>query len=76
MLEKHGIPTVHICTIVPISKTVGANRILPGVAIPYPTGNPQLSQEGEFELRKKMLRAAVAGLAAAVQEQTILPAVF
>jgi len=32
-LERAGLPTVHICTIVPISKTVGANRIVPAVAI-------------------------------------------
>jgi len=38
-LERAGLPTVHICTIVPISKTVGANRIVPAVAIPHPLGN-------------------------------------
>ena len=32
-LERAGLPTVHICSIVPISKTVGANRIVPAIAI-------------------------------------------
>ena len=33
-----GIPVVQIATIVPIMLTVGANRIVPGVAIPHPVG--------------------------------------
>jgi len=49
-LERAGLPTVHICTIVPISKTVGANRIVPAVAIPHPLGNPELSKEDEKAL--------------------------
>jgi len=32
------LPVVHIATVVPISKTVGANRIVPAVAIPHPLG--------------------------------------
>ena len=41
-IEKTGIPVVHMCTVVPISKTVGANRIVPTIAIPHPLGNPSL----------------------------------
>jgi len=37
-IERAGIPVVHICTVVPISLTVGANRIVPAVAIPHPLG--------------------------------------
>lgn len=51
-IEKAGIPAVHVCTVTPISKTVGAARIFPAQAIPYPTGNPDLSSEKE-EIRKK-----------------------
>ena len=38
-IERAGVPAVHICTIVPISRTVGANRIVPAIAIPHPLGN-------------------------------------
>ena len=31
---------VHMCTIVPISLTVGANRIVPTIAIPHSLGDP------------------------------------
>ena len=51
-IERAGLPVVHICTIVPISLTVGANRIVPAVAIPYPLGNPTLSKEDEKTLRR------------------------
>ena len=44
-IEAYGIPVVHIATVVPISLTVGANRIVPAVAIPHPLGNPALTHE-------------------------------
>ena len=46
-IERAGIPVVHICTVTPISMTVGANRIVPAIAIPHPLGNPALDQEEE-----------------------------
>ena len=46
-IERAGIPVVHICTVTPISMTVGANRIVPAVAIPHPLGNPALDKEEE-----------------------------
>lgn len=70
-MEKFGLPTVHICTIVPISQTVGANRIVPGIAIPHPTGNPELDLEGEIELRKQLLMKALNALKTDISEQTV-----
>lgn len=70
-LESFGIPTVHICSIVPISLSVGANRIVPATAIPYPTGNPNLPKEEEFQVRKKMLEKALVALATDITEQTV-----
>ena len=34
-----------MCTVTPISMTVGANRIVPTIAIPHPLGNPELDKE-------------------------------
>lgn len=70
-MEKFGLPTVHICTIVPISQTVGANRIVPGVAIPHPTGNPELDVDSELELRKQLLLKALKALETDISEQTV-----
>ena len=65
------VPCVHICTVVPISLTVGANRIDPAVAIPHPLGNPTLSSEDEFSLRRKIVEKALQALCTEVSEQTV-----
>ena len=65
------VPCVHICTVVPISLTVGANRIDPAVAIPYPLGNPTLSKEEEFSLRREIVEKALQALCTDVSEQTV-----
>ena len=70
-IERHGIPVVHMCTVVPISLTVGANRILPTVAIPFPLGNPALDPADEKELRRKLVRRALKALCTEVDSQTI-----
>jgi glycine reductase complex component B subunit gamma len=71
-IERAGLPVVHICTIVPISLTVGANRIVPAVAIPYPLGNPTLSKEDEKKLRRGIVENALRALQTEVTGQTVL----
>ena len=70
-IESTGLPVVHMCTVVPISLTVGANRIVPTIAIPHPLGNPALSKEDEKELRRKLTRKALAALQTEVDGQTV-----
>ena len=70
-IERAGIPIVHMCTIVPISLTVGANRIVPTIAIPHPLGNPSLSPEDEKALRRKLTETALEALETPVEGQTV-----
>jgi glycine reductase complex component B subunit gamma len=70
-IERAGIPVVHMCTVVPISLTVGANRIVPAVAIPHPLGNPALSLEEEKAIRRKLLTKALKALSTPVEGQTV-----
>lgn len=70
-IESTGLPVVHMCTVVPISLTVGANRIVPTVAIPYPLGNPQLTKEDEKSLRRKLVDQALDALTIPVNDQTV-----
>jgi glycine reductase len=70
-LERAGILTAHICTIVPISKTVGANRIIPAVAIPYPLGDPGKSREEEKVLRRRIVEKAMGAMATRIEGQTV-----
>lgn len=70
-IERAGIPVVHVCTVTPISMTVGANRIVPAIAIPHPLGNPALTPEEEYNLRKKIVNRALEALTIEVKDQTI-----
>ncbi|KXZ39309.1 selenoprotein B, glycine/betaine/sarcosine/D-proline reductase family [Alkalithermobacter thermoalcaliphilus JW-YL-7 = DSM 7308] len=70
-IERAGIPVVHICTVVPISLTVGANRIVPAIAIPHPLGNPSLEQSDEKALRRKLVEKALKALSTEVEGQTV-----
>lgn len=60
-----------MCTVVPISLTVGANRIVPTVAIPHPLGNPNLDKKDEYELRKRLVEKALRALETPVEGQKV-----
>ena len=70
-IERAGLPVVHICTVTPISLTVGANRIVPAVAIPHPLGNPSLTPEDEKKLRADIVLKALKALTVEVSDQTV-----
>ena len=70
-IERAGIAVVHMCTVVPISLTVGANRIVPTIAIPHPLGNPALDLEEERKLRRGLVERALKALETPVDEQTV-----
>ena len=70
-IERAGIPVVHMCTVTPISMSVGANRIVPTIAIPHPLGNPALSHDEEKALRRKLVERALVALTTEVVDQTI-----
>jgi betaine reductase len=61
-IERYGIPIVHMATITTISQSVGANRIVPTVAIPNPVGNPDLDRESEDAMRYELVKKALYAL--------------
>lgn len=62
---------MHMCTVVPISLTVGANRIVPTIAIPHPLGNPTLPLEEEKKIRRHLVEKALKALQTEVEDQTV-----
>ncbi len=70
-IERAGIPVVHICTVVPISLTVGANRIVPAIAIPHPLGDPALDAAEEKKIRRKLVEKCLVALETEVDGQTV-----
>ena len=70
-IERAGLPVVHMCTITPISLTVGANRIIPTIASPHPLGNPALDKADEKKLRRQLVEKALKALTTEVTGQTV-----
>jgi glycine reductase complex component B subunit gamma len=69
--EREGIPTVFITALPTIAQMVGANRILHGVSITHPTGDPTLAVGEEHELRVRMVERALEMLASDVGSRTV-----
>jgi len=65
------IPVVQIATIVPIMLTVGTNRIVPGVAIPHPVGDPLNGPEADRKARRRLLTRAFEAMQTKIEEQTV-----
>lgn len=70
-IDRVGIPVTHICTVVPISVTIGANRIVPAIGIPYPMGDPRLGEKKSREIRENLVLRALKALTLPVEEQTV-----
>ena len=66
-----GITTVCITALPTIAQMVGANRILRGVSITHPTGDPSLAVGDELAMRTKMLDRALEMLATDVEPRTV-----
>ncbi|MBB5173737.1 glycine reductase [Texcoconibacillus texcoconensis] len=66
-----GIPVVQMANIVSIAKTIGANRIVPTVAIPHPLGDPLLSETEQRKLRHHRVGIALDSLKTNIEETTI-----
>ena len=72
-IERAGIPVVVMCNLIDVAKTVGSNRMVQTVSVPYPLGDPQMSPEAEWNLRYHRVRVALDSLAAEISEPKIFP---
>jgi len=70
-IERAGFPIVQMCNLIPVASTVGANKIVPTISIPYPLGDPSTSKEQQWKLRYHRVGTALDALTVDVQEQTI-----
>ena len=70
-IEKAGLTIVQMANLIPVAKTVGANRIVPAIAIPHPLGNPALTMEEEKEIRRGIVDKALKALTTEVDGQTV-----
>lgn len=70
-LEKAGFPIVQMCNLIPVATTVGANKIVPTISIPYPLGDPNTSKEEQWKLRHHRVGVALDALTQDIKEQTV-----
>lgn len=70
-IEKAGITVVQMANLIPISKTVGANRMVPTISIPYPLGDPNTPKEEQWKLRYHRVGVALDALSTEIEEQTV-----
>lgn len=60
-----------MCNLVPVALTVGVNKIVPTISIPYPLGDPATSKEEQHKLRYHRTRVALEALAKEVDGETV-----
>ena len=70
-LERAGIPATLISSLVSIAQSVGANRIVPGLGIPHPLGDPRLGPEEQIKMRRGLVERALKALTTPLREQQV-----
>lgn len=70
-IEKTGMPIVQMANLIPVAKTVGSNKMVPTISIPYPLGDPSTSKDEQWKLRYHRVGVALEALTIDVKEQTI-----
>ncbi len=70
-LEKAGLPVALVSAMFPVAQQVRATRIVKGVSIPHPCGDPSLPPELDARLRKQIVQTALQALEADVKEPTV-----
>ena len=70
-IEKEGMPVAYITSMVSLAKQMGAKRIIQGVSIPHPCGDPSLPEESDRAVRREIVKCALDALQAKVDGPTI-----
>ena len=60
-----------ITAVPPVALTVGANRVVKGIAIPTPIGKPDEEKEEELRIRRKLFELAIKAISTDINEQTV-----
>lgn len=65
------MPTAMISALGPVALELGANRVVRGVKIPHPCGDPTLDPVRDRALRLGLVRGALRALSTKVESATI-----
>jgi glycine reductase len=72
-IERIGIPTVQICSMIEVARGVGSPRIAPGKSVLHPTGDPSLPPDTERAERRAVVTRALHALRAKPAESKGVP---
>lgn len=75
-IEKAGFTIVQMCNLIPVAETVGANRIVPTISIPYPLGDPNTPKDVQWKLRYYRVGVALDVLTTDIKDQTVFKVKF
>lgn len=53
---------MQLANLIPVSKTVGANKMVATISIPYPFGDPATSEKEQYKLRYSLVEKALHAL--------------
>ena len=70
-LDRAKLPVSIVSAMYPIAQQVGAGRIVKGVSIPHPCGDPSLPPEQDRQLRRQIVAAALKALESKVEVSTV-----
>jgi len=70
-LDRAGFPVALISAMYPVAEQVGASRIVKGVSIPHPCGDPSLPLEIDTRLRREIVKTALKALQSEVKGPTL-----
>ena len=70
-LEKAGLTVALVSAMFPVAEQVRAHRIVKGVSIPHPCGDPSLPPELDARLRREIVETALQALETEVTEPTV-----
>ncbi len=70
-IERADIPIVQMANLVSIAETVGSNRIVPTISIPYPLGDPNTPEEDQWKLRRHRVEVALEALTTNIETSQI-----
>lgn len=71
VIERAGLPVVQMCNLIPVSSSLGVNKIVPTISIPYPLGDPQTPADVQWNLRVHRTRKALEALTADIDSPTV-----
>ena len=70
-VERQGIPVAFITTITRLAQSNRVSRIIAGVAIRHPCGDPEKGQEIDLALRYQIVETALEALQADVDSSAV-----